>query len=216
MIRFDIDHDNLRLGMVRAKGLVVGASPEDLVAEIRQYESRLRANAALVCEQTRATIRSVLRQGGYKPSGRGKPASEFLQKMALEEGIPLINVAVDSSNFASLISGYPISIFDADKLGNDVSLRFGRPDEKYVFNSSGHEMSVEGLPVICRGDQPVGNAVKDSMDCKVSERTRHVLAVIYGSRESSTTTMLRTAERLGDLLKKFARAEQVTLATAPD
>jgi hypothetical protein len=42
-------------------------------------------------EAARAAIRDVLRVRGYKPSGRGKPASELLHGAACEGGLPAVN-----------------------------------------------------------------------------------------------------------------------------
>ncbi len=33
-------------------------------------------------EETRRAVRDLLRHGGYKPTGRGKPASEYLVRAA--------------------------------------------------------------------------------------------------------------------------------------
>src|SRR5690606_7710589 len=57
-------------------------------------------------------IRAMLRHAGYKPSGRGKPASEYLRGAAAEGGLAAINLAVDLGNVVSLHSGLPISVVD--------------------------------------------------------------------------------------------------------
>src|SRR4051812_13401113 len=49
-------------------------------------------------DQVRADVRDLLRHGGYKPTGRGKPAAEYLLKAAGEAGLSSINVAVDACN----------------------------------------------------------------------------------------------------------------------
>src|SRR4051812_13679393 len=62
-------------------------------------------------DELRGHVRDLLRHGGYKPTGRGKPASEYLLKAAAE-GMTSINAAVDACNVASLHSGIPISVVD--------------------------------------------------------------------------------------------------------
>src|SRR2546425_610846 len=59
-------------------------------------------------DTTRETIRQLLRQGGFKPTGRSKPASEYLLKAVGDNRLTSINVAVDVCNIASLHSGLPI------------------------------------------------------------------------------------------------------------
>ena len=41
-------------------------------------------------------VRAMLRHAGYKPSGRGKPASEYLRGAAQEGRLGAINLAVDT------------------------------------------------------------------------------------------------------------------------
>ena len=65
-------------------------------------------------EDVRRAVRDLLRHGGYKPTGRGKPASEYLVRAANDGNLISINAAVDACNVASLHSGLPISVVDLD------------------------------------------------------------------------------------------------------
>jgi DNA/RNA-binding domain of Phe-tRNA-synthetase-like protein len=176
---------------------------------MRAAAQRARDNKESFPEVTRAAIRDVLRVGGYKPSGRGKPASEFLHGTAVEHGLPVVNNLVDINNLVSLATALPISMFDADKLGSPAVIRFGRPQESYIFNVSGQSMDVAGIPVVCRAstDEPVGNAVKDSMLAKVGPETRNVLAIAYGSTKLGDGLLEGAARELQELLREFAAAE---------
>ena len=63
-------------------------------------------------DDVKLKVRNLLRHGGFKPSGRSKPASEYLIG-AVEKGrMSSINPAVDCCNVASLYSGLPISVVD--------------------------------------------------------------------------------------------------------
>jgi hypothetical protein len=44
-------------------------------------------------DEVRKHVRDLLRHGGYKPTGRGKPSSEYLLGAAAEGGMPAINLA---------------------------------------------------------------------------------------------------------------------------
>src|SRR5690606_33116896 len=64
---------------------------------------RIDADAGLsAAPELRTAIRDMLRHGGYRPAGRGKPASEYLLRAATEGTLGSINLAVDACNVISL------------------------------------------------------------------------------------------------------------------
>ncbi|HEX6240936.1 MAG TPA: phenylalanine--tRNA ligase beta subunit-related protein [Polyangiales bacterium] len=220
-MHFELDHETLRLGLVYAGELRVEPSPPALLAALGQTHQALRDDPARFPEATRVAIRDMLRRGGYKPTGRGKPASEYLLGQVLSggaEGVARINNLVDINNLISLRHALPISVLDADLLGPDVAVRFGRADERYVFNQSGQSMDIAGLPVICRGAQrePVGNAVKDSMLCKVHPGTDHALFVVYGSRALPADVLGACLNELGELLQRHLSAKDLASVYVPE
>ncbi len=219
MFRFELELPTLRIGWVRAANVQVAPSDPELLAAMASAEQRLRAAPESFPESTRAAIRNLLRTADYKPTGRGKPASEFLCGAALgESGMPRVNNLVDINNLASLRSAHPISIFDADRIGPEVSLRHGRAGESYVFNASGQRMDLKGLLVVCRGaeSEPVGNAVKDSMLCKVHAGTENVLAVVYGSRALPESALRAVCDDLVNMLRAHAGAHELSSGLCPD
>jgi len=218
MLLFDLPHATLQLGVVWAEHVGFHPSSGTLLAELARVEARVRADPALFSEPVRSALRDVLRVGGYKPTGRGKPASELLLAMALKEALPRIGNLVEINNLVSLESALPISIFDAGRLGPAPVVRFGRPGESYVFNQAGHVMDVAGLPVVCRGsdDTPIGNAVRDSMLGKVDSTTRSVLAVVYCSRLLPSAVLAGAVERLSSLLREHASGSGISTAVVPD
>jgi DNA/RNA-binding domain of Phe-tRNA-synthetase-like protein len=217
MFRFDLELPTLRIGWVRASNVQVAPSDPELLAAMTATEQALRATPELFPEPTRAAVRNLLRTADYKPTGRGKPASEFLFGAARDSGMPRVNNLVDINNLASLRSAHPISIFDLDLIGSELSVRHGREGESYVFNASGQSMDLKGLLVVCRGlaGEPVGNAVKDSMLCKVHPGTRNVLAVVYGSRAVPEAALRAVCEDLASLLRVHAGADDVTIGLSP-
>jgi DNA/RNA-binding domain of Phe-tRNA-synthetase-like protein len=210
-IRLELDHPTLRLALIHATDVQAAPSPASLLEELARAEAAVRADPTRFPEPVRQALRDVLRHGGYKPTGRGKPASEFLLAQALSGGLPRILNLVDINNLASLRHAHPISVFDADALGPELSVRFGRAGERYVFNPSSQSMEIAGLPVMARGleREAVGNPVKDSMLCKVSTGTRRALYVVYGSARLDPQLLRACAAELGELLRRHAGARQL-------
>ena len=131
-------------------------------------------------EELRTAVRDMLRHGGYKPTGRGKPASEYLVRVADEGGLPSINAAVDACNVVSLCSGLPISVIDLNLAEAPYRIAIAPAGTSYVFNPAGQEIDVGGLVCLYDALGPVANAVKDSQRTKTHDETRATLSVIWG------------------------------------
>ena len=132
-------------------------------------------------EELRGAVRDMLRHGGYKPTGRGKPASEYLIRTAAEGGIRSINLAVDACNVVSLHSGFPISVVDLNKAEPPFRVAIAPENTRYVFNPSGQEIDVSGLVCLFDAQGACANAVKDSLRTKTDDNTILTLSVIWGS-----------------------------------
>lgn len=137
-------------------------------------------------EELRGAVRDMLRHGGYKPTGRGKPASEYLVRTAGEAGIRSINAAVDACNVISLHSGLPISVVDVDRASPPFRIGIAPAGTMYVFNPAGQEIDVSGLICLFDSEGPCGNAVKDSQRTKTHEATLRTLSVIWGCKGFET------------------------------
>jgi len=142
-------------------------------------------------EATRAAVRDMLRHGGYKPTGRGKPASEYLVRAASEGALGSINAAVDACNAVSLHSGFPISVVDLDRARGPFRIAIAPERAFYVFNASGQEIDLSGLLCLWDADGPCANAVRDAQRTKTTADTHSTLSVIWGCagfEERLTTT----------------------------
>ncbi|MGK3999761.1 phenylalanine--tRNA ligase beta subunit-related protein [Sorangium sp. So ce1024] len=133
-------------------------------------------------DAVRAAVRDLLRHGGYKPTGRGKPASEYLLRAAADGSLGPINAAVDACNAVSLHSGLPISVIDLDRARPPLRIDVAPAGARYVFNASGQEIDLEGLLCVFDAEGPCANAVKDSQRTKTHAGTTRTLSVLWGSR----------------------------------
>jgi DNA/RNA-binding domain of Phe-tRNA-synthetase-like protein len=152
------------------------------VAENGGLARWLAADAPAPCSSSdaiRSTVRDLLRHGGYKPTGRGKPASEYLIRAAGDGALGSINVAVDACNAVSLHSGLPISVVDLDRAAAPFRIDIAPAGTTYVFNASGQTIDVAGL--LCLFDEagPCANAVKDAQRTKTSDATARTLSILW-------------------------------------
>lgn len=132
-------------------------------------------------DSVRAAVRDLLRHGGiFKPTGRSKPASEYLIKAATD-GMEGINAAVDACNVASLHSGLPISVVDLALVRPPLRVELAPAGFSYVFNRSGQEIAVGGLLSLTDAAGPCAGPVKDSQRSKTSADTLRTLSLVWGS-----------------------------------
>ncbi len=136
-------------------------------------------------EEIRKQVRDLLRHGGYRPTGRGKPASEYLVRAAGEAKLDSINLAVDACNATSLASGFPISVVDLELARAPFRIAIAEAGAAYVFNASGQEIDLAGLLCLFDDEGPCANAVKDCQRTKTSPGTRRTLSVIWGLQSRS-------------------------------
>lgn len=133
-----------------ATGATFSAHPEFEQLQLALARQR-RADLTAEEENRRQQARNMLRHGKFKPTGRSKPASEYLLGVVRAESrLPVVLPAVDVANFISVKHLIPISIWDTDAAGgSDFVFRVGAPDEKYVFNAAGHVIDLEDLVCGC-------------------------------------------------------------------
>ncbi len=141
-------------------------------------------------DAVREAVRALLRHGGFKPTGRSKPASEYLRKAVGEARLGSINLAVDACNVVSLHSGLPISVVDRDRARAPFRVDVAAVGLSYPFNPSGQVLDLGGLLCLFDADGPCANAVKDAQRTKTGPDTRGTLSLVWG-----TTALPGRAER---------------------
>ena len=177
-IQVETELDEAVFGLIRLTDAQVVTAPESLTATIETACTVLAIDDA-----RKAAVRNMLRHGKYKPTGRGKPACEYLLKAAEAKRFPSINNLVDVLNLVSLQSQLPISVIDTDLAStNEFRIRRGRVGESFIFNATGQEIGLHDLLLVASGpdDQACANPVKDSMRTKLIDKTQNALAVVYG------------------------------------
>lgn len=159
------------------------------------------ATAPLSSDDTvRSAVRELLRHGGYKPTGRGKPASEYLIRAVSEGALGSINAAVDACNVVSLHSGLPISVVDLSLAKAPLQVGLAAEGSSYVFNQGGQTIDLGGLLCLFDADGPCANAVKDAQRTKTTPQTTKTLSILWGTNALAGRTQ-RAVEWYRSLLE---------------
>lgn len=205
-LRHSVPREDIAFGVVYARGVEADSPPEELghaLAELVQQRatSELEAQA----EARRLASREMLRMPRYKPTGRSKPASEYLLRVARGGDFPSISGPVDINNYLSLRYMVPISLWDLARAEScRFELRWGRENESYVFNSAGQELALSDLVCGCALDdassasRPIVTPVKDSLATKLDSDSRDLAGLVYYPLAAGST------RELGHITEEFA------------
>ena len=207
----------LRAAIVVVRSAQVGPTSEALSADLDKVCRRVSDHGVEGGDARRIAVRQLLREGGYRPAGRNKPAQEYLAcVLQREQALPKINNAVDLLNAHSLATGLPISLLSLKKAPGPWLIRYGREGEQFVFNGAGHQLEAEKLLCIVPETlgTPVGSPVKDSMAGKIEPEDHHLAMCIYAPlTHVNEKELQRNAETLGEAMAEATGGgcTQVTL-----
>lgn len=201
-----------RIGLASFDTVTIGDSPAQLRDEIATQTAKMLATHPEMPEQWVKGVRGLLKQSGFKPTGRSKPASEYLAKdLAASGEFKFINNLVDINNLLSLQTFLPMSVLDTAKFAGTLHIRIGEKGEKYVFNPSGQELDLAHLLLVAdRAEghsRPLGTPIKDSQYAKLSPQTRSAVAIVYAPPAMiDAATMQRILDDWVRLTTAFAGA----------
>jgi DNA/RNA-binding domain of Phe-tRNA-synthetase-like protein len=159
-------------------------------------------------DAVREAVRALLRHGGFKPTGRSKPASEYLLRAVREGALSSINLAVDVCNIVSLHSGLPLSVVDLDRARAPFRVGVAPAGASYVFNASGQTIDLGGLLCLFDADGPCANGVKDAQRTKTGSETRQTLSIVWG-----TTALPGRAAKTEEWYRALLEQHGATTAT---
>jgi len=184
---FSLNHPEnvLKIGVLTAENCSTAANNPLLEERLEEWLQKRKGSELNEAEETmRAEARNMLRYQSYKPTGRGKPASEYLFRTTQEGNFPRINTLVDVNNYISIKYVLPISLWDLEKAGtNEYVFKPGTKEEEYVFNPSGQTISIAdllcGYRITDGKEQAIVNPIKDSMHTKTDASTTKIGVAIY-------------------------------------
>jgi DNA/RNA-binding domain of Phe-tRNA-synthetase-like protein len=101
-------------------------------------------------------------------------------RAAQDNTLSSINLAVDVCNAVSLHSGLPISVVDLAKADAPHHIAIADDGASYVFNATGQQIDLGGLPCLFDAAGPCGNAVKYAQRTKTDADTTHTLSIVWG------------------------------------
>ena len=181
--------------------------------EIHRWEEQFRQQ--LTTESLKelsgiAATRRVYKACGKDPS-RYRPASEqLIRRMLQGKELYQIDTLVDLVNLASIVYGYSIGGFDADKMvGDTLTLGIGREGEPYEGIGRG-QLNIAGLPVYRDLQGGVGTPTSDNERTKMTLDTTHLLVLINGY-DGQEDRVRQNAEFIQQLVRQYCQSDGGTI-----
>lgn len=204
----------------RVAGFKVAVLQAEIVNEPTSEQVKdLLTDAAKAIQQRYALPEINLRPGiaatraAYKACGkdpnRYRPSQEQLcRRIVSGKELYFVSNVVDLFNAVSVMSGYSIGAFDADKIqGDTLTLGVGRAGEPYEGIGRG-ELNIEGMPVYRDAVGGVGTPTSDNERTKTDDSTTSLLVCINIYAEEMPAD--EVVELSASLLKRFCSASEVT------
>lgn len=197
---------NMQVGLVSAR-VVNSETSDELWGEIETAAASIASSYELLAVNQRPAIAATRRlyKALGKDPGRYRVASEQLCRRIIKGlGLYRLTTLIDVVNLVSLVSGYPISGLDADKIeGHSIEMGVGRAGETYHGIGRG-ELNIEGMPVYRDALGGIATPTSDEERTKFTLDTTHIQICINGFGEEMP--MQETVDWMVQLLKKYAQA----------
>jgi DNA/RNA-binding domain of Phe-tRNA-synthetase-like protein len=117
-----------------------------------------------------------------------------------------LNTLVDLVNLASIVYGYSIGGFDAERfVGDTLTLGIGRQGEPYEGIGRGF-LNIEGLPVYRDAQGGVGTPTSDNERTKITAETSHLVVLINGY-DGNEQRVRQNAEYIQALLRRYCQSD---------
>ena len=127
-----------------------------------------------------------------------KESPAFIKNRLIASGIRPINNVVDISNYVMLEVGQPLHFYDADRLGNNITVRMATNGEKLTTLDNIERTLDEEDIVITNGKEAIGLAgVMGGLSTEVEEETQNIIiesAVFDGVKIRCTSKKILRSE----------------------
>lgn len=186
---------------------------QEIDETLLQFRARYTVDNIKEIPSIQAT-RQVYKLCGKDPS-RYRPSGEALIRRVLQgKSLYKVNTVVDLINLASVVYGYSIGGFDADRIrGNSLVLGIGREGEPYEGIGRGI-LNIAGLPVYRDDEGGIGTPTSDNERTKLGLSSTRLLALVNGY-DGNRIQVEDCAQYIVRLMKQYAEGTEDSIVLYP-
>ena len=143
-----------------------------------------------------------------------RPSGEALLRRVLHEReLPRISTVVDAYNLASMKTIIPISGFDKDRLNPPFQIRFAKNGETFTGIGMNKPMTLTDKMLVLADEKQILciYPYRDSDHTKITEHTKNVLIIGYGTPRITETQLKEAVETTLSYIKLVSSGEIETI-----
>ncbi len=205
---------DVRGGVILARGLWNGATPDALLRQYEEEQGRVRArigDTPLSQISSLAAWRRVFTAFGVKPTQYRSAAEALLRRLTKHRDIPSINLLVDLANLVSIRYALPVACFDVRETSGAVTVRFASGDERFTSLGAEEVEHPEPGEVIFVDEAGLVSARRwcwrQSDQSAANETTTDAIITVEGHHEKAEGDVRAAVEDLYGLLREHVAGQ---------
>ena len=213
--RIIADYPQLVAGVIVARGLSNGASPDGLRALYLEEQRSVKARIGKTPLSELPTLnawRRAISAFGVSPTKYRSAAEALLRRLTKKGDIPGINRLVDIGNLVSIRYGLPVAIFDTRQIAKPISVRYADGGEAFMDLGSDRTVPPEPGEVIFADEKRMVVARRwcwrQSATSASSESTSDAVITVEAHHENGRVDIEKALADLTELLGDFAGGSQ--------
>lgn len=172
---------NLKIGIIHYTKIVVSPSPQMIKGRFQLFQENLYFELQETPVTERPGIkewRSIWKAFGADPNRYRHSAESLMRRVAKQNYLSPVHLAVDLNNFFSLQYEIPIGIYDVKHLQGDVEIALGTEDTGYE-GLNGRYNKLKNILYSKDDHGAFGSPFVDSVRTSVTEETTEALQIFY-------------------------------------
>lgn len=116
------------------------------------------------------------------PSGVSPTSETYARKVVANEELATINPVVDIGNLVGAFTGFPISVYDADAIGDTLYIRPAEAGEEFLGIGGREPRILEGDELVLSSDQNIVclYPYADGENAKITAEAKNLLVMVSG------------------------------------
>ena len=198
-------------GVLAARGVTSGPSPEPLAAAFRDEQRRALerlADRPLAAVEPLAAWRRAFSAFGVEPTRYRSAAEALLRRLTKHGEIPSLNRLVDAGNLVSIRYALPVAVLDLAAVDGGIDVRFARGDEPFRdLGGGGATEHPEPGEVVFVDEAATVHARRwcwrQSAQSATGPQTRAVLVTVEAQHAGGERDVAAAVADLGALLETY-------------